>query len=352
MQKFLFIVFTLFSLPSFALEGFHFEHKDWEIACDNTGTCRMAGYNEYNEYDSSIEGYKVSFYFERKAGENSILGKVKTEKYEFYSGDESITLWLDNQSLGTLQRSQDREYYPLTENQTMSLLAALTKTPNIEVHSPSLGILKLSADGATAVMLKMDEFQQRLDTPSALVRKGLSKKTILAPQPIPILQSVKSLSTEYVKHNSPRYTKLLSLLASQPASDDCAVFGDERFGGITVNQLSENRKLIGTRCYYDGVNEEYPEELLLLTDLAEKEVFWSSNKYYSDYHAGNLSSYHKQSRSRDCFDYIEALWNGEQIVRSNEFTTGMCRGFSGGAWKLPTLVSTKISETGEILDDH
>ena len=24
--------------------GSYFEHKDWEIACDNTGTCRAAGY--------------------------------------------------------------------------------------------------------------------------------------------------------------------------------------------------------------------------------------------------------------------------------------------------------------------
>ena len=26
--------------------GFHFSHKDWEVACDNTGTCRAAGYHE------------------------------------------------------------------------------------------------------------------------------------------------------------------------------------------------------------------------------------------------------------------------------------------------------------------
>lgn len=25
-------------------QGFSFAHKDWELACDNTGTCRAAGY--------------------------------------------------------------------------------------------------------------------------------------------------------------------------------------------------------------------------------------------------------------------------------------------------------------------
>ena len=38
----------LAALPLAALafddNGSYFEHKDWEIACDNTGTCRAAGY--------------------------------------------------------------------------------------------------------------------------------------------------------------------------------------------------------------------------------------------------------------------------------------------------------------------
>ena len=25
--------------------GLYFQHRDWEIACDNTGTCRAAGYH-------------------------------------------------------------------------------------------------------------------------------------------------------------------------------------------------------------------------------------------------------------------------------------------------------------------
>ncbi len=27
-------------------QGMRFEHQDWELACDNTGTCRAAGYQQ------------------------------------------------------------------------------------------------------------------------------------------------------------------------------------------------------------------------------------------------------------------------------------------------------------------
>ena len=37
-------------------------------------------------------------------------------------------------------------------------------------------------------MLKMDEFQQRLNTPSALIRKGQEKHAVLAPQAAPKIQ--------------------------------------------------------------------------------------------------------------------------------------------------------------------
>ena len=45
--------------------------------------------------------------------------------------------------------------------------------------------LKVSDKGAAAAMLKMDEFQQRLNTPSALIRQGQEKHAVLAPQAAP-----------------------------------------------------------------------------------------------------------------------------------------------------------------------
>ena len=44
--KIMSITFGLASISSWslaAIQGLHFLHKDWEISCDNTGTCRAAG---------------------------------------------------------------------------------------------------------------------------------------------------------------------------------------------------------------------------------------------------------------------------------------------------------------------
>ena len=48
--------------PAAAFEGFHFTHGDWEIACDNTGMCRAAG------YQADGDEAAVSVLLERAAG--------------------------------------------------------------------------------------------------------------------------------------------------------------------------------------------------------------------------------------------------------------------------------------------
>lgn len=47
---------ALLSNLSFAAEisGLHFMYKDWELACDNTGACRAAGYQADEYLDRPI----------------------------------------------------------------------------------------------------------------------------------------------------------------------------------------------------------------------------------------------------------------------------------------------------------
>lgn len=45
-----------------AFEGESFQHKDWYLACDNTGTCRAAGYSDIGSLNP------VAVMFTREAG--------------------------------------------------------------------------------------------------------------------------------------------------------------------------------------------------------------------------------------------------------------------------------------------
>ncbi len=62
-------------LPATALaappQGFYQNYQDWDIACDNTGTCRLAGY-QADETETP-----VSILFTRQAGANvAVIGEV------------------------------------------------------------------------------------------------------------------------------------------------------------------------------------------------------------------------------------------------------------------------------------
>ena len=39
------LALAVLSLPALAKTGVSFSHKDWEVVCDNTLTCRAAGYS-------------------------------------------------------------------------------------------------------------------------------------------------------------------------------------------------------------------------------------------------------------------------------------------------------------------
>lgn len=74
--KIMSVAFGLASISSLslaAIQGLHFSHKDWEMACDNTGTCRASGYQSDQEIDRP-----VSVLLTRAAGTTSaVQAKVK-----------------------------------------------------------------------------------------------------------------------------------------------------------------------------------------------------------------------------------------------------------------------------------
>lgn len=93
-------------LPATALaappQGFYQNYQDWDIACDNTGTCRLAGY-QADETETP-----VSILFTRKAGANAaVAGEVSL--LPFNDDDRQLArvaarneLMLNGKSLGKL----------------------------------------------------------------------------------------------------------------------------------------------------------------------------------------------------------------------------------------------------------
>ena len=328
--------FTVMAAPS--LKGFEKTYQDWDLICDNLGTCRMAGYQE--EGDDP-----VSILFTRAAGENAAVeGKLTISPFGEADRDvqvgQDIEIWLNGKSLGKVKHISDDAPDKLTEEQTKALLSGLKKESEIRLTYGKT-TLKVSDKGAAAAMLKMDEFQQRLNTPSALIRQGQEKHAVLAPQPAPKIEvvSVNNRKTTELKRGEKQYDNVLALLRKANSCDDEDITSQD----ITLYPLTQNKVLAEAFCVrgaYQSTNY-----YAVLDDKLSKVEQVLEDQYNFAYYDEKLNalivegSYKSSGLAESWYGY-EAAWNGKTFITTAEHTSGSSKGFIGGAWGgLPTFVS-------------
>ena len=316
-------------------------YQDWDLVCDNTGTCRMAGYQ-----DESSD--PVSILFTRAAGENAAVeGKLTILPFGEADRDvqvgQDIEIWLNGKSLGTVKHISDDAPDKLTEEQTKALLSGLKKESEIRLTYGKT-TLKVSDKGAAAAMLKMDEFQQRLNTPSALIRQGQEKHAVLAPQAAPKVEavSVNNHKTIELKRGEKQFKHVLALL--RKAYDGC-VDEDLESQDITLYPLTQNKILAEALCasgayqstnYYAVLDDKLSKVEQVLAEQYNEAGYDEKQGY-----AFVRGSY-KGRALGDCLAGQDAVWNGKIFIRTSEWTTGSCKGLPGGTWQLPIFVSNVI----------
>ena len=327
---------TAMAAPS--LKGFEKTYQDWDLICDNLGTCRMAGYQEKGDDP-------VSILFTRAAGENATVeGKLTILPFGEADRDvqvgQDIEIWLNGKSLGTVKHISDENPDKLTEAQTKALLSGLKKESEIRLTYGKT-TLKVSDKGAAAAMLKMDEFQQRLNTPSALIRQGQEKHAVLAPQPAPKIEvvSVNNRKTTELKRGEKQYDNVLALLRKANSCDDEDITSQD----ITLYPLTQNKVLAEALCVrgaYQSTNY-----YAVLDDKLSKVEQVLEDQYNFAYYDEKLNalivegSYKSSGLAESWYGY-EAAWNGKTFITTAEHTSGSSKGFIGGAWGgLPTFVS-------------
>ena len=316
-------------------------YQDWDLVCDNTGTCRMAGYQ-----DESSD--PVSILFTRAAGENAAVeGKFTILPFGEADRDvqvgQDIEIWLNGKSLGKVKHISDDAPDKLTEEQTKALLSGLKKESEIRLTYGKT-TLKVSDKGAAAAMLKMDEFQQRLNTPSALISQGQEKHAVLAPKVEPKIDavSVKNRKTTELKLGEKQYDNVLALL--RKAHDGC-VDEDLESQDITIYPLTHNKVLAEALCF-KGAYQSTNYYAVLDDKLSKVEQVLAEQYYEAGYdekqgYAFVRGSY-KGRALGDCLAGQDAVWNGKIFIRTSEWTTGSCKGLPGGTWQLPIFVSNVI----------
>jgi hypothetical protein len=326
--------------------GVYFSHEDWEIVCDNTRTCRMAGYCAEENYDEGCGSVLIT----RAAGPDTPLeGKATLADYgedEKYKPPRVLTLWIDGKSKGKLNlREKDLEY-PLTPTQIRALLVAAKNDKEVKFEGGSKSFT-LSGKGISAVMLKMDEFQGRIGTPGALIRKGEKpEENALPPLPMPIIQAAKVSDAPSRALTAPEVTTLKPLLLQSLDKDGECYFNIREsmmIGEFTLTPLDEQHVLISILCWH--------------TRYSEGEAYWvmdsvlkGTPKFVTEAHAYGNGMLYRGTGGGCGYGYgygSNWVWNKREFRQSAKWHTGMCRNIHlGGAWSLPTLVTKIINEDG------
>ena len=326
---------TAIAAPS--LKGFEKTYQDWDLICDNTGTCNMAGYPEGDGSE-----HPVSILFTRSAGEQAPVSAQLALLPEDV-GNKTAEIILNGQSIGAIQNISEEGIAKLSEKQTTELLTALKGNADIEVVFGEFKE-KVSDKGAAAAMLKMDEFQQRLNTPSALIRQGQEKHAVLAPQAAPKIEavSVNNHKTIELKRSEKQFNHVLALL--RKAHDGC-VDEDLESQDITIYPLTHNKVLAEALCFkgaYQGTNYyAVLDDKLSKVEQVLAEQYNEAGYDEKQGYAFVRGSY-KGRALGDCLAGQDAVWNGKIFIRTSEWTTGSCKGLPGGTWQLPIFVSNVI----------
>lgn len=326
-------------------EGFHFEHHDWEVACDNTRTCRAAGYH------ADSDDLKVSVLLTRAAGPGSPVEAVMAIGQ--YGDDPvidalpeavSMTLHIDGKPVEQLSLRKGALGATLSGQTVDALVKALGKRSVIEwVHGEHRW--RLSDRGAAAVLLKMDEFQGRIGTPGALLRKGQrSEQTVRAPLPVPTLRIPpppvhKPGDEQFVERHKEALLQALRQSVGTEAGECPALHRNEpeRLADAAAIRLSPTQMLVSAHCWlaaynagsgYWIVNDRPPFQPSLVTTSG------------SDGDRQSINETHKGRGLGDCWSRFEWGWDGKRFVPTHQSTTGMCKLMEpGGAWELPTLIT-------------
>ncbi len=307
-----------------------FLHKDWELACDNTGTCRAAGYQRDQDHEAP-----VSVLLTRVAGPGAaVSARVMLGNYDDQAPVQSARLVMSINGTSHGPVPTKGENLELTRNQVSVLLKSLLGTGEI-VFSSGQHRWRLSGDGAAAVLLKMDETQGRLGTPSALVRKGdASEDQVALPVTMPVVNAVRRAPT------LPNDAKLGALILPHlkvPDDDDCYSKQDPG-EPPRIWRLNARKVLVSTQCWLAAYNQGFGFWVANDKPPYQPRLVTTRGSEFDE--VATIHAAHKGRGLGDCWSSDQWVWNGQDFVHTSSLTTGMCKLVApGGAWELPTLVT-------------
>ncbi|WP_233966090.1 DUF1176 domain-containing protein [Pectobacterium polaris] len=320
-----------------------FFHKDWEVVCDNTLTCRAAGYSPEEKYTGEDkEAQDVSILITRHAGQNTPITADVTlaEVDKAMPQGTKLTLTIDGIDKGQLTSTGDN-LWQLNETQISLVLQALKGSGKVAFHHNGI-VSELSGAGTYAVLLKMDERQGRIGKTDAITKKG-SESSALPAVEAPVIYAAATKQARSRNLTDAEQAAIQKTLLKTLKADDCDSFPPQDYQEaepIERIPLNDSMSLLSTLCWRAAYNEGYAYWVIDNAMQTQPQLVTTSGTGYEN---GEITSVQKGRGLADCMSDEAWTWDGKAFQLSRMSITGSCRMIHlGGTWDLPYWTTTVI----------
>lgn len=317
---------------SAAINGTYFSHKNWEVACDNTGTCRAVGYQADDHAPAAV-------LLTRQAGANTATQVALSFDPEV-SRPIGVELWIGQRKVTHIRFTED--IGRLSSQHANLVLNAIKNDQPVSLRAGQQQ-WRISGSGAHAVMLKMDDVQKRTATTSALLKTGQKPVThVLAAQAKPKIQIPRIISQSYsIARQSPQGQQLIKMLRQSTSAEQCGFLhgNNQQADQIQVFNLNAQTRLVQIPCWMAAYNSG---DGFWLMDTELKKVKQRVTTSAQTFEAGQIYASQRGRGIGDCGSENRWAWNGQTFVPSYAAKSTLCKGFIRGIWDLPTYVSDVV----------
>jgi len=337
------------------------EFRDWWAACDNLRNCSAYG------YDTQLTG---GAYLRVERG-GAPGAKPKIALAVFVEEGVKFRLAFDDPALPGLPadvqtgeeiNASDMRRVVLAEGNADALIASLRKAKEIVVtridppgRTSETQVSKISLSGAVAAMLWIDEQQKRLDTTTALIRRGDRPESSVPPQPKPpVIVAAKGLSGAAADKKPPeRDEAAIRKKAVQQCGEDDEGELEEAIA------LSTDTFLYPIRCPGSSGAYNFSYTFLIakagqpqsarsakfrMPKIAGKQQDADSEEFLVNPDFSNVDmtmlSFNKGRGIGDCGDEERWVWDGKTFHLAETRSMPHCRGISSEDW--PTLYRAEV----------
>lgn len=329
------------------------EFRDWRAACDNGGACVAWGGSDSGWIRIAIDaGPDAQPTVTAGSWSLGDIGKAP----------ESLSLKIDGRDYALRSGPRDAANAVASAEQARQIIAALPASRTLALASGAQ-TADLPSSGISAALLWIDERQGRLDTTTALLRRGARPASSVpaAPAlprvtPAPAVSQAGFEGAANPMADAPRALTVPAAIEGLKEVKACRAEGNDDLNkAVLAARLDGSTVLWGIPCGSGAYNATYvlylarpdgsgvrPAALPERTPRTEGDIGgqgpWLVNPIY-DPQRQTLTVFPRGRGLGDCGTITTWTWSSGAFVQSEERSMGDCWGMSSDVW--PTLWRTR-----------